>query len=280
MRRTLGIVAVTAAALVLLELRLGTPLFRWLQPEILTPAEGALVSAPLLVRWDGPPRLALSLVANGSPARDLGIHPSPFELTSQDLAAPGPYRLRAHAPILGGFGGLIQAERRFAVAAPAPPPPRRPATEPRAAQPTPVAEESEDEEQQAESVALYEENAALRQENATLLQELERLVQENDDTTSQAAVERQQRAQLAQENRALSEQLSVLQWRLNAALTCTVWGYYAYPRPQTIPPTRRVVTVSDTRGEVFRAEPECETVRRADPAAASPCFCVGAPWGS
>jgi len=86
-------------------------------------------------------------------------------------------------------------------------------------------------------------------------------------------------SQLAEENRALAEENGALRLRLGSVIPCTVWGYYSYPRPQTIPVTRRTLLVSDARGQIFRVQPDCETLRRADPTAASICFCVGNSWG-
>jgi hypothetical protein len=279
MRNTIGIALVTAAAILLLELLLQTPLYRWLQPAILTPAEGTVVSLPLQVQWDGPSRLRVRLLTEGGPARDLGIHRSPFELTAKDLPEPGAYRLQARALFLGG---LIQTERRFAVAAAptaaAPAPPQR--ADPKLAE---VSQSLADlkaahERTMAENAGLYEENASLRQDNARLMEENERLAKANEEATTGAAAQEASQEQLQQQNRALSEQLTMLQWQLNAALTCTVWGYYAYPHPQTIPPTRRTVTVTDPQGNVFRTQPDCNVVRQQDPTAASRCFCVGTPW--
>jgi hypothetical protein len=231
------------------------------------------------VQWDGPPQLALWLLANGSPPQELGVQRSPFEIDAADLSAPGAYRLQARAPILGA---LILAERRFAVAAPrsvAAPPDQRCEEHVRQLSTSLDQLRTTHERTQSENTALYEENSTLRQENATLLQEADKLTRDHENETARAAAHRERQAQLAQENQALSEQLSNLQWRLNAAMTCTVWGYYAFPHPQTIPPTRRTVVVADMRGEVFRTELGCATIQQQDPTSASRCFCVGAPWG-
>lgn len=281
MRNTVGIALVTAAGILLLELMLQTPLYRWLEPAILTPAEGTVVSLPLRVQWDGPSRLRIWLLSEGGPPRDLGIHRSPFELTAEDLPEPGAYRLQARALFLGG---LIQSESRFTVA-PAP----AAAVSPPALRADPKLGElnqslaelkAAHERTMAENAALYEDNTSLRQDNARLLEENERLAKSNEEATSGAAAQEDRQEQLRQENRALSEQLTMMQWQLNAALTCTVWGYYAYPHPQTIPPMRRTVTVSDPQGNVFRTQPDCNVVRQQDPRAASRCFCVGTPWTS
>lgn len=275
-RRTLEIVAVTIAALLLIELYLDTPLYRLLQPAILSPGEGALVSLPLVVQWDGPPRLALSLHGDDGSPRDLGMQRSPFELTAADLPEPGIYRLKVRAPF---FGALIQSERRFAVAAASPTPSPSPVAEPRLTKLNASlnALKAEHEQSEAENLALNEELAALRQENNVLMQELDRLGKESEEVASRAAAQRERQAQLAQENQTLNDQVNVLQYRLSAALTCTVWGYYSYPHPQTFPPTRRSVTVSDGQGTVFRTELGCESVRRTDPTVASRCFCLGTP---
>ncbi len=279
MRNTLGIALVTAAALVLLELVLQVPLLRLLQPLIITPADGTLVTPPVQVRWEGPPRLRLRLVGAGAAPRDLGTHPSPFELSAADLSGPGSYRLQARAPLLGG---LIQAERRFSVA----PPPPTAAPSPPHPSDTLVAELKQSlldlraahRRTTSENTGLYEENGNLRQENAKLMEEIERLTKANEDAASASAAQDDRATALQQQNRTLSEQLTMMQWQLNAALTCTVWGFYSYPHPQTIPPTRRAVTVTDLAGNVFRRQEDCEAFRQNDPTAASRCFCVGTPW--
>jgi hypothetical protein len=277
-RHTFLIVLVTTAAIILAELVLQTPLYRWLQPVILTPTEGAVIFPPLTVQWDGPPRLDLSLSAEGAPGVDLGTHESPFELSADDLRAPGAYRLVARAPILGG---LIQTERRFAVAAPPPTPSPRPAVDLiRAGQQESLLAKLQTAHEQvlAENRALYEENTSLRQQNAQLLADADKVAKEQDEANARADAQDQRQAQLAQENQALSEQLSALQWQLNSALACSVWGYYSYPHPQTIPVTRRTITVTDSRGQVFRTEADCTAFLVNDPTAASRCFCVSAPW--
>jgi hypothetical protein len=277
-RRTIEIVALTTAAIVWLELTLDVPLYRWLQPAILTPAEGAAVSPPLLVQWDGPAELSFSLVASNAVREDLGPRRSPFELTSEELPASGTYRLEARSSILGS---LIQAERRFSVREPRPSekpsPPPDPQLDDLRSSLTSLSVNHE--RTQSENAALHEENAGLREENAVLLQEIERLARVHEEALARASAHQERQSQLAQENQVLSEELTLSQWRLNAALACTVWGYYSYPRPQTIPPTRRTVSVSDTGGRVFRSEAACEAVRRNDPRAASTCFCVGTPLG-
>ena len=278
MRRTAEIVAITLATIVLVELMLQTSLYRWLQPAIISPTEGAVVTLPLQVQWDGPPRMGLVLASDGGPAQALGVRPSPCELGSVELPKPGLYRLQVRAPL---FGSLIQAERRFVVAPPAPAPSPAPQADPRVNQLSSSlnALQATLEQTQSDNAALHAENEALRQENTTLLSEVERTTKTQEEDAGHVAVDADRLAQLRQENQALTEQLSALQWQLNAALACRVWGYYAFPRPQTFPPTRRTIMITNSVGQVFRSEAECEAVRLNDPTTASRCFCVGAPWG-
>ncbi|HUI24489.1 MAG TPA: hypothetical protein VL403_00280 [Candidatus Kryptonia bacterium] len=269
----------TVATMVLVELTLQTSLYRWLQPAIISPTEGAVVTLPLQVQWDGPPRMGLVLASDGEPARALGLRPSPCELGSVELPKPGLYRLQVRAPL---FGSLIQAERRFVVAPPATAPPSpAPQADPRVNQLSSSLEALQGtlDQAQADNAALHAENEGLRQENSTLLSEIERSTKTQEDDAGRVAADDDRLAQLRQENQALTEQLSALQWQLNDALTCRVWGYYAFPRPQTFPPTRRTIMVTNSVGQVFRSEGECEAVRLNDPTTASRCFCVGAPWG-
>ena len=277
MRRTLEIVAVSFAAILFAELLFQVPLYRWLQPAILTPTNGAVVVPPLRVQWDGPPRLMVNLAADGAEPQSLGIRESPCELTEADLSKPGMYRLRVSAPLLGT---LIQSERRFVVAAPTPAPSPPPTVDPRVTELTSSLNdlEAEHEKTRRENAALQQENAALRQENAALHAAPPRDAELQPGDAEQAAAQAERLAQLTQDNQALTDQVGVLQWQLNAALTCRVWGYYAFPRPQTFPPTRRTIMITNQLGELFRSEAECEAMRVNDPTTASRCFCVGTPW--
>jgi regulator of replication initiation timing len=129
------------------------------------------------------------------------------------------------------------------------------------------------------SKTLREENATLQAESLRLGKEIERLSQVQEDDAARAAELERRLAQLGEENRALADENAALRQRLSSVVPCSVWGYYSFPRPQTVPVTRRVLMVSDTRGRVFRTQIECEVLRRDDATAASICFCVGNPWG-
>ena len=273
------IVASTIAALVLIELMLQTSLYRWLQPTIISPTEDAVVTLPLRVQWEGPPRMGLAVAYDGGTPQTLGLHGSPCDLDGTALPKPGLYRLQVRAPLLGS---VIQAERRFVVAPSAPPPsPPPPQPDPRLSDLNAQvsALQAANEQAKADNAALQAENESLHQENSAVLAELERATKTQDDDAGRAAADTDRLAQLQQENQALSDQLSALQWQLNAALACRVWGYYAFPRPQTFPPTRRTIMITNSAGQMFRSEAECEAVRLSDPTTASRCFCVGAPWG-
>jgi regulator of replication initiation timing len=126
---------------------------------------------------------------------------------------------------------------------------------------------------------LSEENAALRDESERLAKQLEALYKSQDDETERTAELERRLAQLSEENRALTDENAAIRQRLSTVVPCTVWGYFSFPQPQMIPLTRRALNVSDGRGQVFRTQPECELIRRADPTAASICFCVGNSWG-
>ncbi|HVN84430.1 MAG TPA: hypothetical protein VMW17_06240 [Candidatus Binatia bacterium] len=277
MRRTLGIIAVTIATVVLIELLVQTPLSRWLQPVILTPADGVAVTPPLHVQWEGPPRMDIVLAADGSPAQALGVHPSPCDLDAADLSKPGMYRLRVSLPMLGT---LIQSERRFVVIAPTPVPSPAALPDPRVAQLTSSLNEVQAAQQRVkdENATLQQENTDLRQELADLRSNPQRSAQAPEDDSDALAAQAERLAQLSQENQTLRDQMGVLQWQLNAALVCRVWGYYAFSRAQTYLPTRRTITVTNSLGELFRSQAECEAIRFNDPTTASRCFCVGAPW--
>ena len=116
----------------------------------------------------------------------------------------------------------------------------------------------------------------LREDNADLGQALDEL---QADTDARLAAADQQREELAREHLLALQENQFLRLRMQSIPPCTVWGYMAYPRPQTNPPSR-LVLVSDRSGTVFRSEADCTRVRRADPTGASPCVCVGTVWSA
>jgi regulator of replication initiation timing len=212
-----------------------------------------------------------------------------MDLGTDQFPRDGGYQVELQSP---RFGGWIRATRQFQVHAPqGHPAPAVPAdqtergerrdTERRGmdlARALEAARAARDR-AQARAKFLREENAALRAESERLAKQLEALYKTQEDDAAHVTELERRLSQLAEENRALAEENAALRQRLSSVIPCTVWGYYSYPRPQTIPPTRRQLTVSDARGQIFRTQADCELVRRADATAVSVCFCVGNSWG-
>ncbi len=257
-------------------------LLRAVRPVIVSPTDGATVLPPVILQWEGPRRMHVALRFGGRAYWDLGIRESPFELPANYLARRGLYAVDIWSPT---FGHWISARRTFAVErAPQPNQQQNASDQEWNAQLAALQRSIEElkgaqEKLRAENAALYEENAAVREENAILTEEINRLAEAEQRARGQVAAWEQRHSELAAEHQRLLEEVNALRMRVASVLPCTVWGYYSYPRPQRIPATRRAVTVSDARGEVFRVRDQCEAQRTSDPTAASPCFCVGNSWG-
>jgi hypothetical protein len=273
-----------AAAIVTADVLFRTSLLRQLRPVILSPSDQAVVSPPVQLAWEGPQRMQVLLSSAGAAQRDLGTRESPVTIGPDQFPRDGGYEVELKAP---RFGSWIHATRWFQVQAePAPPPPPTAKTDQDgSARETreilhalDVARASRDR-AQSRTRFLREENAALRDESQRLAKQLESLYKtQEDDAERQADLERRL-TQLAEENRTLGDENAALRLRLGSVIPCTVWGYYNFPRPELVPITRRMLVVSDVRGQIFRAQIECEIVRRDDPTAASICFCVGSSFG-
>ncbi len=126
-----------------------------------------------------------------------------------------------------------------------------------------------------ELAAWQAEVTKLREDNADLEQSLDELQAQTDARLAAADQERQE---LAREHLRALQENQFLHQRLDTIPPCTAWGYVAYPRPQTNPPSR-LVLAGDRSGAVFRSEPDCARARSVDPTGASPCVCVGPVWG-
>lgn len=252
-----------------------------LRPVIVSPVSRAVLEPPVQVRWEGPQRMRVLLSLGGEERRDLGVHESPVEIASDQFPRDGGYEVELRGL---RFGGWIRASRQFQIHSTAP---SRTAQQDHANRPDETknllhaleAARTARDRAHGRTKFLTEENAALREESERLAEQLQSLYKiQEDDATHIADLERRL-GQLGDENRALAEENTAIRSRLSGVVPCTVWGYFAYPQPQTIPVTRRLLMVSDTRGQVFRVQAECEIIRRADVTAASICFCVGNSWG-
>lgn len=277
LRQVLGVALVSAGVVVGTDLLMHSSLLRMLRPQILSPADGAIVNGPVTVSWDGPQPMQATLTGNGQRI-DLGRRESPFEIDPTRFPRPGQYGVELTAP---GFGRVIGADRRFMVRRS---PLRGAAVAPEEtgelAAPPPAAASS------AELDEVTNERDRLRIELATLQGELTATRRERDnsevaldavqqDSDARALTAAAQREQLAREHLLALQENQALRQRLASIPACTVWGYVSVPRPQSGAPTR-VVLVSDRAGNVFRSEVQCIAVRRGDPTGISGCVCVGA----
>jgi len=277
-RQVIGVAMVCAVSVVAADLLMHSSLLHLLQPRILEPADGAIVSGPVTVRWEGPRPMRATLTGNGQRIA-LGERDNPFEIDPSRFPRPGQYGIELRS----AFGGLIGADRRFMVrrpsrtsasatlsdadAPPAPPPPR--------AAPASTGMEEllvERDRLRIELAATQNELALLRQDQDGSADAHDAAQAETDALLANTEAERQA---LAGEHLAVLQENQALRQRLDRIPSCTAWGYLAAPRPQTSPPSRHVL-VSNRRGDVFRNEAQCVAIRRTDPAGLSPCVCVGA----
>jgi hypothetical protein len=250
------------------------------RPIILTPREQAVMDAPVEVRWDGPEEMRVILTPVGDAPRELGVKTSPFEIGRSELLRDGGYKVELQAL---RFGDWIRTERLFQVYAAPPPKPDEQddgdVVENRFLLSALDAVRRVRDQARGRAKQYRLENSVLRDETARLSEQIEALQRLQDDDLVHAEDLETRFLQLAGQFRALSEENLALRMRLETVIPCTVWGYYSYPRPNTIPATRQIVAVTDSQARIFRNQLECEAVRRDDPTASSTCFCVGNSWG-
>ena len=277
-RQAVGIVLISGAAVIATDTMMHTSLLRLLQPRIESPADGAIITGPVTVSWQGPQPMQATLTGSGQRI-DLGVRESPFEIDPARFPRPGQYGIELRAQRLGDF---IGAERRFMVRrtreraaaaadepaapgqAPAAPPSQQPSADNALLQ-------AERDQLRTQLEVLEGQLTKLREDNADLGQALDEL---QADTDARLAASDQQREELSREHLLALQENQFLRLRMQSIPPCTVWGYMSYPRPQTNPPSR-LVLVSDRGGAVFRSEADCARARRTDPTGASPCVCVG-----
>ncbi|MGD9764607.1 MAG: hypothetical protein AB7V27_12905 [Candidatus Binatia bacterium] len=277
LRQVVGVALVSAAAVVVTDLLLHSSLLRALRPRILSPADGAIITGPVTVTWEGPEPMQATLTGSGQRI-DLGLRQSPFEIDSARFPRPGQYGIELSATQLGGF---VRVDRRFMVRRPIPrdaSPTAETAQAGEAPQRAPAAPPDmsrilvERDQLRVELAALQSEVNALRSERAAAADALD--AQQADSDARLDASERQRDALARDHALALQENHS-LRLRLASVPPCIVWGYLSAPRTPTAPASRLVV-VSNRRGEIFRSELQCVAARRGDPTGLSPCACVGA----
>lgn len=275
-------VLLSAAAVLAVDAVFRTSLLLQFRPLIVSPSDQDVVDPPVRLRWEGPRHMQVSLTLSGEQPRDLGVHESPLEIARDQFPRDGGYRVDVQAV---RFGSWIRATRSFQVhlrTGREAPPQEDHGTRSwetkdllRALEAARTARDKA----QGRTKFLNEENAALREESARLAKQLEAVYQKQDDEADHIAEIERRLAQFGEENRALAEENAAIRQRLGSVIPCTVWGYFSFPRPQMMPTSHRVLMVSDMRGQIFRAQPECELLRRNDVTAVSICFCVGNSWG-
>jgi len=257
-----------------------TSVLDFVRPIILTPLEFSVVQTPLRLRWEGPAQMEVLLSSLDDAPRSLGIQKTPFDISRDEFPRPGGYEV-----FLRGEGILswVKASRKFQIQ------PRDTSAVDELNE-TSLLDDSRTLLRAFDAARKARDKArarirALRKDNATLNSEAARLAVRLDEIFSSEDEEEnllgQLEAQLVEavaEIRALREHNYGLSLRLSSVNPCTAWGYFTFPRPQTIPPTRRIVRVSDNNGNIFRTDSFCDAHRRADNAALSECFCVGDTW--
>ena len=282
-QQVVGIALISAGAVAAIDLTMNSSLLRLLRPRIVSPADGAIVTGAVSVSWEGPQPMQATLTGSGQRV-DLGLRESPFEIDPSRFPRPGQYGIELRAP---RFGVFIGADRLFMVrrareragaaeeAAAESPPPRPPPPPAQTGDSPDVQLQAERDQLRSEVEVLQNQLTKLHEDNADLGQALDEL---QADTDARLAAANQEREALAREHLLALQENQFLRLRLANIPPCTVWGYIAYPRPQSNPPSR-IILVSDRGGTVFRSEADCVRVRRTDPTGASPCVCVGAVFG-
>lgn len=211
--------------------------------------------------------------------QDLGEHDSPFEISADRFPRPGQYSVEVRSPVLGAWA---RSERRFLVQLPGATPEPTPCEDHRSdievLQATVARLDAERSEALAEVTSLRETTERLNAENADLAASIEELHAAQGQGDAMQELLQGQKEELLEQQRGLLEENRVLKGQIDNVPPCTAWGYLTYPHPQTLPPTRRMVVVSDSRGLIFQSQVQCEITRRVDRGAASPCVCVGQTW--
>lgn len=251
------------------------------RPLILQPAAQAVVRPPVTVAWDGPEEMRVYLRSDGN-AEDIGLHRSPMQLGAQVFPREGGYELELRHV---DWPQWIYARQQFQMhfAAPREDERAEPARENDAGRFLYVALDAARKARDKARLRIRQvrrENADLRDETARLAERLEIASEDHEIDLADAVALEDEFLAVIEELQIIGDENLELRFRLANVNPCTVWGYYGIPRPPiTIPPSRRVVRVSNLLGEIFRTEVQCESARRADTASESPCFCVGDTWG-
>lgn len=278
MAKLAGLILVCALSVIATDLLFSSSLLHTLRPQIVEPADGAILTPPVVVRWEGPRPMHAILVGSGLRV-DLGARDSPFAIDAPQFPKAGRYTVEIRSP---QTGGLVRAERSFHIQAVTAPPSPAPAAPAEVKRQTNNAEamitrlRAERDQIESERLALAEQKANLERENLQLAQEVDELRDSQDLDDQRKGEVESERSALMQEHQSALQENQILRQQLDNIPACTTWGYLSLGRNQVVP--RRVVQVSNGRGQVFRNEAQCIAVRRADPTAISACACVGAVW--
>jgi hypothetical protein len=277
MRRALAVALLCVLVTIATDAMFRSSLSRALWPLVETPADGAVVSLPLTIRWEGPQELYLTLIG-GDVREDLGLRQNPSEISAEHFPRPGQYRIELRSPVLGRWSAT---ERRFLVGAPSTPP-SQPANKNAADNENGQIEDltsavdrlrRQHQISTAENAALYGENVNLREENNNLATSLQDVRNLQTQTVARLDAIEAQQSELESQYRQALEENQQLRARIESIPDCTTWGYVSYQRG-----VRFVMLVSDGRGGVFHDQLQCEATRRVDQTSASSCICVGSPW--
>ena len=103
-RQAVGILLISGAAVIATDTMMHTSLLRLLQPRIESPADGAIITGPVTVSWQGPQPMQATLTGSGQRI-DLGVRESPFEIDPARFPRPGQYGIELRAQRLGDFIG-------------------------------------------------------------------------------------------------------------------------------------------------------------------------------
>jgi hypothetical protein len=278
MPRAAWLIVGCALTVLVTDVLVQSTLLRFVRPVITRPADGAITGVPVSVEWEGVQPLIVTLTGSGL-RQEIGPRDSPFELSPRLFPRSGQYRVTLRSPT---FGSLIRAERLFHVTLPetTDAPTDAKSREPKREDLAPLVARLREERDRlaTEKSSLDADKRALELDNRDLNDELDHLQLQSDQTAQRLAEVEAQKAELLEEHLSVVQENQLLRLRLDNIPACTTWGYLSYPRPQTIPRIRRVVLVSNGRGEVFRTQGDCIATRRNDPTAGSPCVCVGAVW--
>lgn len=276
LRDAFALAILIGAAVIAADLIFRTSLLRAVWPLVVVPPDGAIITPPVLVRWEGPESMRATLTGSGY-REDLGVRTNPFEIASEQFPRAGQYTVELEP---AGFPWMGGAERRFLVRLPEDDRPVMGSPEDASSEDGELHEalqrlEAERDRATTESEALREENRRLEAQTRELSEQIDLLESEQLRTQTEQERAEMDQAQLLDQQQQLLQENRELRSRLEGIPPCITWGYLFYPRPQTVPPTQRYVVVSDSRGRVFQNQMECELVRRRNPAAVSPCVCVG-----